>query len=204
MRCPACGVKLAHDAIYCQQCGSRVSWEATAEEHLATRNLVSADEPETKLWQGTYSWKGMAGTFLLAIGITVVLPIGLLIADLPPEGLGLGIASLAIGWLLIAGLLVLRKLNVHYELTNQRFIHRRGILFRTTDRVETIDLDDVSCEQGIIERILGSGTIVVRSSDRSHPTLRMRGVNRVHEVAHQMDEARRRERLRRGLYVEAI
>ena len=40
--------------------------------------------------------------------------------------------------------LAYRKMGVYYELTTQRFIHKAGILKRTSDRLEVIDIDDVT------------------------------------------------------------
>ena len=65
--------------------------------------------------------------------------------------------------------LAYRKLTCKYRLTSQRFIHESGLLKRVTDRIEVIDIDDVSFEQRIVERIVGVGTVKVKSSDRSHP-----------------------------------
>ena len=64
-------------------------------------------------------------------------------------------------------------------LTNQRFIHESGILRRVSDRIEVLDIDDITFEQGIIERLVGVGTIRVMSSDRSHPELLMYGIENV-------------------------
>lgn len=73
-----------------------------------------------------------------------------------------------------------------------------------TNRVEVIDVDDVQYSQGIVEQLFRVGTIRVHSSDLSHPTLRMSGIDEVRQVAEAIDEARRQERIRRGLYVEAV
>jgi uncharacterized membrane protein YdbT with pleckstrin-like domain len=99
---------------------------------------------------------------------------------------------------------VYQRLSVDYELTNQRFIHRHGILTRVTDRIEVIDIDDVQFTQGIIERFLGVGTIHILSSDVSHPKLILRGIDDVHNVFTIMDDARRDERRRRGMYIETV
>jgi hypothetical protein len=48
------------------------------------------------------------------------------------------------------------------------------------------------------------GTIHVSSSDRTHPVLHVAGVYNVKEVASMMDDARRTERIRRGLHIEAV
>ncbi len=100
--------------------------------------------------------------------------------------------------------LAYRKLTVKYQLTNQRFVHETGLLKRITDRIEVIDIDDVSVEQRLIERMVGVGTIKLVSSDRSHPVLMMRGIENVKDVAAKIDDLRRKERRRRGLHIESI
>ncbi len=161
-----------------------------------------ADEPEEDLWSGGYSGKAMYGSWLGAIVATVVFPI---IGSLVPViGIMIGVGLAALVWVGLAILLAARKLGVHYELTSQRFIHKAGILSRRTDRIELIDIDDVSYVQGIVQRMLGIGSIKITSSDRSHPELSMLGIDGVERVADMIDDARRAERRRRGLHIEAI
>jgi hypothetical protein len=66
-----------------------------------------------------------------------------------------------------------------------------------------IDIDDVAFSQGLIQRMLGVGTIRVTSSDRSHPTLALLGIDEVDRVSGMIDDARRKERRRRSLHIEA-
>ena len=96
------------------------------------------------------------------------------------------------------------RLSVEYTLTTQRLIHKHGLLHRVTNRVEVIDIDDVSYSQGPIERLLGVGTIKLLSSDVSDPQLVLRGIDNVQKVATLIDNARREERRRRGLYLESV
>ncbi len=65
-------------------------------------------------------------------------------------------------------------------------------------------MDDVTFVQGIIQRMLSVGTIRVSSSDRTHPELVLLGIDNVEKVADLIDDARRKERRRRGLHIEAI
>ena len=95
-------------------------------------------------------------------------------------------------------------MSVHYQLTTQRFIHKSGILKRVTDRIEVIDIDDVTYEQGIVQRMLGVGKIRITSSDRSHPELVLSGINDVATIADLIDDTRRAERRRRGVHIETI
>jgi uncharacterized membrane protein YdbT with pleckstrin-like domain len=107
-------------------------------------------------------------------------------------------------WTYHLALLIVRRLGVRYQLTTQRLIHEHGILRRVTDRVEAIDIDDVSFVQGVVERMFGVGTIRIVSSDRSTPELLMPGVAPVKQIADMIDEVRRKERQRRALHIEAV
>ena len=118
-------------------------------------------------------------------------------------------------WLVGAGLLVsvwaawlltmlYHKLSRHYVITTQRIKHRAGVFVRRVDRVEMIDVDDVTYRQGVVQSILGVGDIQIISSDSTHPKLTMRGLANVSRIADQIDDARRAERLKRGLHVEMI
>ena len=49
-----------------------------------------------------------------------------------------------------------RRLGLHYRLTNQRFFHESGIFRRTTNRIEVIDMDDITFEQGFVDRFFGA------------------------------------------------
>jgi membrane protein YdbS with pleckstrin-like domain len=80
----------------------------------------------------------------------------------------------------------------------------RGLLWRQTDRIEVIDIDDVAFTQGPVERVFGLGTVRITSSDQSHPELSLPGIENVQIVAGLIDDARRNERRRRGLYIESV
>ena len=114
------------------------------------------------------------------------------------------VAFISAMWLLFGGALAFRKLNFRYMATDQRLIHETGILYRILDRTEMIDVDDVRVEQGIIERIVNVGKVRLITSDQTHPTIFFRGIDRVRDVASTIDDARRQERMRRGLHVESV
>ena len=107
-------------------------------------------------------------------------------------------------WIGLVLRLLYLQLSLHYYLTSQRFIHERGLLWRDVDRIETIDIDDVAVKQGPVERMLGIGSILLRSSDASTPEYNIQGIEDVRRVATLIDEARRKERRRRGMYIESV
>ena len=159
-------------------------------------------EPEEELWNGGYSAKAMVGTWVLLAILSVVLGVLPIFGGPIPFMVSLGIVGVI--WLAGAVVYFWRRFGVHYELTSQRFIHQTGILTRNTDRIEVIDIDDVSFTQGPVQRIFGVGKITVTSSDRSHPILDMIGIAEVKDVAGLIDDVRRKERRRRSLHIEAI
>lgn len=170
---------------------------------LGNRSAL-ADQHETILWTGTFSSKGLIHSWLLALLLTIVMPVGAIYVQADRVEWISILLILVATWAALAVFLLVQKLNVHYELTDQRLIHRSGILLRRTDRIELIDMDDVSHEQGLIERFFGVGTIEIASSDRSHPLIQLPGIDRVDQVAMLIDDARLRERVRRGIHIEQI
>lgn len=159
-------------------------------------------DPEESLWSGGYSHKAMLGTWLVMGVVSLLLLVAAVLVDSFTLLMALGIIVLM--WLVGASLYAWRRLGVDYELTTQRFIHKSGLFTRQADRIEVIDIDDVSYLQGPVQRMLGVGKIVITSSDRSHPELTMVGIDSVVEVAGLIDDIRRKERRRRSLHIEQI
>lgn len=159
-------------------------------------------DPEEELWRGGYSGKAMIGTWLGLILITI----GLIAAAILIPDFSIAIALLIALVFWAIGLLMYgyRRLGIRYQLTTQRFIHQAGVLTRRTDRIEVIDIDDVSYSQGPVQRALGVGRILITSSDRSHPELTMVGIHDVANVAGLIDDIRRKERRKRSLHIEQI
>lgn len=164
------------------------------------------DEPEKTLWSGTFSAKSMVGTWIVLglITIAVIISLSAVPALQTANVKNVILIVLAVAWIAAALQLGYRKLAHFYELTDQRLKHRDGILIRQNNRVEVIDVDDVSFKQGIVETLFNVGTIRIRSSDTSHPELVLRGISNVKYVSDLIDNARRNERRKRGIYVESV
>jgi membrane protein YdbS with pleckstrin-like domain len=161
------------------------------------------EEPEEDLWQDGYSPKAMISAWVLSGLITLALVV-----------LAFWLWNRYVTWTVVALVVLLwlyqfsvmkyRQWNVRYRLTSQRLMHETGILRRVTDRIEVIDIDDVTFEQRLLERLVGVGTIRISSSDKTHPELSLPGIDNVKEVSELIDDTRRSDRRRRGLHIEAI
>jgi len=213
MQCPNCQTEVVREASFCYSCGARLaadsveSSEASPASRMTPRNGPASrrDDPEQQLWQGTYSPKATIPAFVVAGAVSFLVVMG--------AAAFLTLSWVHWLWLLLAIVLVfagialklwLTRLSTAYRLTTQRLVHETGLLRRVTNRVEVIDIDDVTTVQGLIDRFLGIGTIKLSSSDRTHPVLMLRGVDDAKNVADQIDQARRHERMRRGLHIEAV
>lgn len=230
MQCYQCGEDVPREAVFCHRCGARLDGKSDpAGEFVGPdprqdatggpedeqpspaerfRNTVAgrgrdAREQEQTLWDGGYASKAMLGRWLFSGLATVA---SLVVGFLWPYGyvwLGIGALVLLL-WGYQVSVLLTRRMSVHYRLTNQRFIHETGILRRVTNRIDLIDIDDITFEQGVIDRMVGVGIIRVSSSDRTHPELVLAGIDDVVRVAGLIDETFRAERRRRGLFVEHV
>jgi len=159
---------------------------------------------EVVLWSGGYSPKALLMHGAAAVALSIVIVAVAVLVPMPGVTWLVAALALVLLWGALAWLAIYRRLNVSYELTNQRFVHQRGIVRRVTDRIEVIDIDDVSFQQGLADRLVGTGCVKITSSDRTHPELLLQGIDRVRTVAELLDDARRRERVKRGLHIESI
>jgi membrane protein YdbS with pleckstrin-like domain len=148
----------------------------------------------------------MYGTWLIGALVTIAVPILLALTGWISgwRAWGYVLLGLAILWLVLLLVCAYRRFNHWYEVTNQRLKHRDGILFRRINRIELIDIDDVKYSQGPVETLLGVGSIVVESSDKSHPELTLRGIANVRHVMEMIDGARRAERIKRSVHIESV
>jgi len=161
------------------------------------------------LWSGGYSPKAMTGPFVGAALLVVAGMIGSSFAG--PAGWTAVAVGAVVVFVYLGLLLLYRQMAVRYRLTNQRLLREVGILTRTDDRVLVVDIDDIKVEQGLFERMFNLGTIILavrdettkeeRTDEDGRGILRMIGIENPRHVADLIDEARRAERSRRGVYM---
>lgn len=221
MKCPQCDAQLAADAAFCHRCGASLTTTAspsrqapreTEGDRPQLRRGVpplpfgsgQGDEQEDILWQGQFSKLAMIGAWIAGGVFTIGVAVVGVFASFTGIAWAIAIAVIAVVWVGLVLRLLYLQLSLHYYLTNQRFIHEHGLLWREVDRIETIDIDDVAVKQGPIERMLGIGSVLLTSSDASTPSFSLQGIEDVRRVASLIDDARRKERRRRGMYIESV
>ncbi len=81
-----------------------------------------------------------------------------------------------------------------YELTTERLRTRKGVFAKHTEELELYRVKDSTLSQSFFERILGLGTIVLETSDRTTPQLVMatiKDATQVRELIRERVEAQR-------------
>lgn len=131
---------------------------------------------ERELWRGTPSQLVNLGWYILWLLLFwLVIPLFILLWQ----------------WLVIR--------NTVYELTSERLKLRSGVLNKHLDEVELYRVRDYKLEQPFFQRPFGLGNIVMQTSDRSHPTVRLRAVRNGEQLYERIRSAVEQARAKKGV-----
>ncbi len=89
----------------------------------------------------------------------------------------LTLASGAVTWIVLGGIVLVlvaypvRRLTdwltSHFVVTSDRVIHRQGLIAKSSMEIPLEAINDVRFSQGVIDRMLGAGTLVIQSASES-------------------------------------
>lgn len=114
------------------------------------------------------------------------------VAPLGPLVLAAVAVVLLMSWLTVP---LLRWRTTTYELTSRRLRMRSGIIARSGKDIPLSRVTDVSFETGILDRILGSGTLVVESPGE-HGQVRLTEIPHVEHLQSALFQLVEEERVR--------
>ena len=99
----------------------------------------------------------------------------------------------------------LQSLGTLYEVTTQRLRIHKGVLGRSVDELELVRVKDVGVEQDLGDRVMDTGDVILTTTDKDTPMLRLKNVADPHAVKEIIRAAVRAERERRaGQYREIL
>lgn len=90
-------------------------------------------------------------------------------------------------------------LGLRYELTSQRLRVFRGMFGRAVHEVDLINVREVKMQQNIGERVVNIGDVILVTSSREHPELRLENIKDPLGVQELVRKAYLAEQKRRGL-----
>jgi uncharacterized membrane protein YdbT with pleckstrin-like domain len=95
------------------------------------------------------------------------------------------VALLVFGWFVLRPFLT--WLTATYTITTKRLITREGLVARRGHDIPLMRISDVAYDQGILDRMLGCGTLVI-SDASTHGSVRLHDIPRVEQVQRQLTE----------------
>lgn len=146
---------------------------------MAGEGLSAGEHVVLRLHQ---HWKTvLRPVFALALIIAATLAVLILVPGLVAVArLGIGAVALVLAIVFVAGPL-LRWWTTSYELTNRRLRLRAGVITRRGRDFPLSRISDVSFAQGLLDRVLGCGRLVVESPGE-HGQLVLTEIPRVQQV----------------------
>jgi membrane protein YdbS with pleckstrin-like domain len=65
---------------------------------------------------------------------------------------------------------------IKYRITSYRIDYERGILTKRIDTLELWHVEDISFQQGLLDRMMNVGSVIVMSNDETTPKLELHGI----------------------------
>ena len=152
--------------------------------------------PETAapIFSGSVSlWLGFR-TFLFA-GLLLALSVAGAVYGVLNQQDTLGYAALIAGGALFVATdmmllyVVVRIKALRYTITRRLIEREQGVIFRRVDSLDLARVKDVELAQSLFDRLVNTGTILVFSSDRTDPLLRIESIPNPRPVYEQLRDA---------------
>lgn len=111
---------------------------------------------------------------------------------------------------LTAGLWLLplwwRSLGTHYRITTRRVVVETGVLSKRLEQVDLYRISDYAVERPFLQRLLGTGNLLLTTVDKSTPRIALSGIKAdvvaLYERLREATEAEKQRRAVRVLDVE--
>jgi membrane protein YdbS with pleckstrin-like domain len=138
------------------------------------RPLLRADQAKAAFW--------------LLVGIVLIaLPILASVFDWDWWHVWMTVVCIVIALLaIVLPWLIIR--STRYRITNYRIDFERGILTKRIDTLELWHVDDIKFEQGLLDRMMNVGSIIVLSNDKTTPRLELHGVPNPRQIFDSLKE----------------
>ena len=168
------------------------------EPATATPIVLEKAKPETDIFKLSLVARAFPGQILLGV---IFLGLGLVLAIRAQDTSWprwVALVPFALGVLLLM-LVWIRVKSCSYRLTTQRLFIRRGWLAKHVNELELYRVKDVVVDQGVLQRLLGYGTITVLADDDTTPEVDLVRISRPTRIKEMIRTQYRAARQREGV-----
>lgn len=168
MECPFCGEDILSKAKKCKHCGEFLDGRSSRENPIY-EGKKSKVITENELWKGNPSFLYYLGKMVISVlFVLFCFPLIALYGVTALIFIGLGLMPLIYS--------ILDRNTRTYILTNKRVYTKAGIISQHTHEVSIRDVRNLNVRQGVVERLLGLGTIEIGSAGTAGIEITFRGV----------------------------
>jgi uncharacterized membrane protein YdbT with pleckstrin-like domain len=69
-----------------------------------------------------------------------------------------------------------KRLGCHYRITSRRIVVETGVLSKRLEQVDLYRINDYTVDRPFFQRVMGTGSILLKTMDKTTPELHIRGI----------------------------
>jgi uncharacterized membrane protein YdbT with pleckstrin-like domain len=93
-----------------------------------------------------------------------------------------------------------RSLGLHYRITSRRIVVETGVLSKRMEQIDLYRVNDYTVDRPFLQRLLGTGNLLLRTFDKTTPELRIREIKTdVVSLYERLRQATEKDRAARGV-----